>query len=268
MIKNKFFNKIYSLIFGFLFIFGLFLLVPNMTNEGRGATCPSENISSLSVVMFNKYSEQYGSCHFEEVTEDCFEISFVQQSIIIDAKLDDWKGGNPTIGLTDPWGLNSKDETQFDYKIIYGSFYFYFKSKDSSITISPFTNELSVAEGDRVELFFSKNKDLSKYYCLEIGPMGDVLDYQAKYYRKFNEEWNFNSLEIASSVLDYGYIIEGKIRLEELEELNLKEDIYLGVFRADFHDKDKVNWYTKVIPDSETPDFHIPSAFEGISIDK
>ena len=52
--------------------------------------------------------------------------------------------------------------------------------------------------------------------------------------------------------------------LDELKSLGLIDEVYLGVFRADYQDGGKVNWYTKTIPDSSTPDFHIPSAFQKI----
>ena len=69
-------------------------------------------------------------------------------------------------------------------------------------------------------------------------------------------------------VSDNEYIVEGKINLDELMSLGFVNQIYLGVFRADFQDLGKVNWYTKTIPDSETPDFHIPSAFEKILLNE
>jgi hypothetical protein len=224
------------------------------------------SITTFAAWLNQEYIDQHGVDHFEQIFREYGEVLYNSESKVIDAKLEDWNGGNPTIGLTDPWDLKDKDHTVFDYKIADGCFYFYFKTKDSTLTVSPFTKELSVAEGDRVELFFSPNKELSNYYCVEIGPKGDVLDYSAAYYRKFNEDWNFKALEVSTLVLDDGYIVEGKIDLDELEALNLIDTIYLGVFRADFHDKEKVNWHTKTIPDVETPDFHTPTAFEKISL--
>lgn len=42
--------------------------------------------------------------------------------------------------------------------------------------------------------------------------------------------------------------------------------MYLGVFRADYQGLDTVDWYTKTIPDAKKPDFHVPSAFEKVSL--
>ncbi|MDO5980204.1 sialate O-acetylesterase [Flavivirga spongiicola] len=184
----------------------------------------------------------------------------------VDANLQDWDDSYFVKGLNEPWRLKNKDSTIFDYIITDKHFYFYFKTKDSTLTISDFKKELSVAEGDRVELFFSSKKDISNYYCAEINPKGEVLDYNAKHYRKFNDKWNFNSLQVSTLILDKEYIVEGRISLKELKSLGLVNEIYLGIFRADYLNKDKVNWYTKTIPDSKFPDFHISSAFEKISL--
>ena len=61
-----------------------------------------------------------------------------------------------------------------------------------------FVQESDVEAEDRVEIFFSASKDMGQYYCMEIDPSGHVMDYSASYYRKFDYEWNFKSLEICS----------------------------------------------------------------------
>jgi hypothetical protein len=180
-----------------------------------------------------------------------------KEKISIDAELQDWDKHNYTDGLTDPWGLEGEDNTHFDYKIAYDHFYFYFKTTDNTPTVSPYTNELSVTEGDRVELFFSPHNDLSNYFCVEISPEGNVLDYRARFCRKFNEKWDFKSLRISTAVTENGYIVEGKISVDELKSLKVVDEVYLGVFRADYQGKEKVTWYSKTIPDSSTPDFHL-----------
>ena len=131
----------------------------------------------------------------------------------------------------------------------------------------PFEKELSVAEGDRVELFFSPTKDLSKnYYCIEMSPDGHILDYKANYYRKFEEEWDFKTAKVISKYTDNGYLVEGKIDLKELEQLGIGDTFYLGVLKADYKAKENVTWYSWIKPDSSEPDFHIPSAFRVFTI--
>ncbi len=188
--------------------------------------------------------------------------------IILDGKLDDWKTKTNYIkGLTDPWGVKAKDSTEFDYKVSDGQFFFYFKTIDTTLTIPTFVSEQSVIYADRVELFFSKNKDLEKYYCFEVTPKEGILDYSAKHYRAFDQDWNFKTLKVKAVIAEAGYTVEGQIATRELHELGLSGEIHLGVFRADYQNEKEVNWYTKTIPDSPTPDFHIPSAFEKIILD-
>ena len=40
--------------------------------------------------------------------------------------------------------------------------------------------------------------------------------------------------------------------------LRLEEGFYMGVFRADYRKDGSVNWYSAVITDDETADFHKP----------
>lgn len=49
---------------------------------------------------------------------------------------------------------------------------------------------------------------MGQYYCMEIDPSGHVMDYSASYYRKFDYEWNFKSLEICSIKDEKGYIVQ------------------------------------------------------------
>ncbi len=186
--------------------------------------------------------------------------------ISIDADLSDWDSSPFLESLTAPWKPNLQDQTVFDYTTSDGYFYFYFKTIDTTLTLVPFTDESSIAEGDRVELFFSKDVGLTDYYCLEINPRGDILDYQASYYRKFDDTWDLKNLKTATDITKNGFIVEGKISLKELNELSLHDEIYLGIFRADFVGKEKVIWFSWAVPDSDKPDFHIPSALRKFDL--
>ena len=178
------------------------------------------------------------------------------QTIVIDAVLDDCKDFKHSVGFNNLWSENTKDNTIFAYKISPEFFYFYFKTTDSTLTTSPYTKELAVADGDRVEVFLSSDKELTNYYCLEISPKGYILDYKAEYYRQFNNEWDFKSLEISTKINDDNYIVEGKINLTELRSLGLEGDVFMGAFRADYINNETIDWYTKTIPPSKKLDFH------------
>lgn len=190
-----------------------------------------------------------------------------KQHITLNANLNDWKQPPFINSLSAPWNKHLKDNTKFDYKIVNGTFYFYFKVIDSTLTLTPFINEKSITKNDRVELFFSSDNKLSYYYCIEINPKGFVLDYQAQTYRKFQKDWDCKTLETTSLITKKGFIIEGSLSIEELNMLGIEKKMcYLGVFRADFLNDKKIDWYSWVIPNSKKPDFHIPSAFKKITI--
>lgn len=185
----------------------------------------------------------------------------------IDGDLKDWPKTPFLTSLTAPWEEGKSDFTLFDCHSDDQYFYFYFNTVDTTITMVPFKEELSVIEGDRVELFFSATEDLSKdYYCIEINPRGELVDYKAEYYRKFDESWNFKSVELVAAETENGYLVEGRIALEELKSLSFEDAFYLGIFKADYKTKEEVTWYSWVVPDSKEPDFHIASAFKYFEI--
>jgi hypothetical protein len=188
------------------------------------------------------------------------------QSITIDGLIakEEWKVQNLVSGLANPWGEEGIDQTKFKVFHSKNNFYFCFGVIDSTLTTFDFEEELTVAKEDRVELFFSPDTTLRQYFCIEIDPLGRVLDYSAQFYRKFNERWNFENVDIAASICDSGYSVEGRIPLDELKNLGIISNFYLGVFRADFKRSGEVTWYSWISPKSIEPDFHIPSAFEKI----
>jgi hypothetical protein len=189
----------------------------------------------------------------------------LEKEIKVDGVIDkgEWEQALLIENLIAPWKDESRDETTFRAFVSPNAFNFAFQVMDNTVTTVPFKNELSVEREDRVELFFSRDTTLAKYYCIEIDPNGKVLDYSAKFYREFNQSWNFNSKELASRITENGYIVEGKISINELNELGLSSPFYLGIFRADYKSttKDDVTWFSWVKPTSSSPDFHIPSAF-------
>jgi hypothetical protein len=133
-----------------------------------------------------------------------------------------------------------------------------------------------VARGDRVEVFFAKDPDLEDYYCIEMAPNGKILDYTAFYYRQFNNSWDFPKITVEARVNDGGYTIEGKIPLQVHKDLGiLKENkpscFLMGVYRGEFSHSDSGNikeeWISWIKPNTEEPDFHVPSSFASLCIE-
>jgi len=155
-------------------------------------------------------------------------------------------------------------------------FYFRFDVQACKIlTLINTNHKLEVMNSDRVEIFFRTNGQLNPYYCLEMDPLGRVLDYKSRYYRQFDYEWHWpgeKQLAVNAGYTGNGYFVEGSVTLESLKQLNLlhNHELQAGLFRgeciklpdpeADFQ------WISWIQPASKHPDFHIPSAFGTIKL--
>ncbi len=165
-----------------------------------------------------------------------------------------------------PWNKNDPQPTEF--KALYDDYnvYFAFQVIDSSLVVQKnISNELDIALQDRVEVYLSASEQLNEYYCLEIDPLGRVLDYRARFYRKFNDKWDAKSIRIESNISENGYNVVLLIPLKQLEKMNidLSQSFSVGLFRADFKNVGsdiQENWISWIDPKSENPDFHVSEA--------
>ncbi len=133
-----------------------------------------------------------------------------------------------------------------------------------------FTGEATLDREDRVEVFFARDAALSRYFCVELDPLGRVHDYAASLYRKFDSSWNCPGLRAAGRITRGGYTVEASIPLTTLSEMmgrpvSRGATLRIGLFRAEFRqgalgDADD-NWLSWVKPGTPKPDFHVPSAF-------
>ena len=198
---------------------------------------------------------------------DTFLIEYHTSEIQIDGDIDgmEWSRSTTLTDLYSPWAPAERDSTIFRCFFSQKYFNFCFEVIDRTLTVLEYTDEITVAKGDRVELFFSPSSKLSSYYCLEINPNGYILDYKAQLYRKFNYLWNFNHRDIVGKITSTGYVVERRISLSELKKIDIDLDkgFCLGIFRADFtgENENYVIWYSWLNPHTKDPDFHIPSAF-------
>ncbi len=155
---------------------------------------------------------------------------------------------------------------------------FYFRFDVESILVRTYLAEnhkMEVLDSDRVEIFFRRNDRLDPYYCLEIDALGRVLDYRASFYRIFEYEWQWpgnNQLKVESAQIESGYIVEGSITLASLRDLALLDnnELQAGLFRGEClkvrDPQSGFSWISWVKPDSDQPDFHIPSSFGVINL--
>jgi hypothetical protein len=201
---------------------------------------------------------------FGQELPESISFNIMNRRIVVDGILEkkEWISVDSIAGFIDPWSSTGRDQTIFKYFCSDTSLYFCFDVIDKTMVTYDFIEELTLAYADRVELYFNGKSDMSQYFCIEMDPLGQILDYSAQYYRKFNVSWDFNNIDIASKFTPQGYVVEGRISLSELERLGIKESFRIGIFRADFRSKktDDVVWYSWINPKSPTPDFHIPTS--------
>lgn len=194
------------------------------------------------------------------------------KEILVTGQGDDprWK---KAVELTDfiyPWEKETPPFTSFKALHSKNWLYLLYKVKDDHINVLVKTNEKSeVISSDRVEIFFRKDEHMLPYYGLEMDPNGRVFDYLAEYHRKFTSTWSWPAGELiikANKVTD-GYTVEVAISKKSLKQLELLKGnrIEAGLYRGNCveitEDDSKIKWISWVRPDSQTPNFHIPSSF-------
>lgn len=183
---------------------------------------------------------------------------------------DVWELIVPEESFSFPWRKETPPRTEFKAFLSEDTLYLYFEAIDSDIVLFDDQDERVVEKEDRVEVFFTVDPELNEYYCLEVDPLGRVMDYRASFYRQFDYAWELEGLEAAAYRDESGYSVELAIPIRALKELgllSLEGDARLrtGLFRAEFRrgpgGEVEERWMSWCRPDSETPDFHIPSSF-------
>lgn len=129
-------------------------------------------------------------------------------------------------------------------------------------------DKLEVRFSERVELFFREDASMKSYYCLEMDPALRVLDYHAQHYRQFTRDWQWpDNLNLVSRSLADAYLLSGKISLKTLSDLNLlkgntlEAGIYRGHVLSLKGEEADIRWSSWLKPETDKPDFHIPSSF-------
>lgn len=201
-----------------------------------------------------------------------YHIQATKEPIRIDGRGTDpsWQQAIDLSQFQDPWGPDNIQHSSFRALYDVDYLYFLFVVEDSNIVAhgDP-ADKRGVLTADRVEIFFKSDGDMKPYYCLEMDPWGRVLDYRSNYYRQpeFDWEWPEKDLQVLASINPRGYIVEGQISLTSLREMKVLDNgkIEAGVFRGDFSKVESqdpsVRWITWINPDTEKPDFHVPTAF-------
>lgn len=189
--------------------------------------------------------------------------------------LPDWNHAERLTDFCSPWTGEPVPPMVFMALWNQEKFIFRFEVADTGIRVYEETNhKMEVVHSDRVEIFFRSDERMDPYFCLEMDPSGRVLDYRTRYYRRFEYEWQWpgkDDISVKAEFNSTGYSVEGAISLQSLRELELLRDGILeaGLFRGKCltpAPDASFNWISWVRPDSEQPDFHIPSAFGRIKL--
>lgn len=210
----------------------------------------------------------------EQPTKNYTVPTVAQASIVIDGQLNDseWPKEAWENGFAFPWRQCKAPRTEMCCVCDGQSLLFAFRCDDLDLVLRGAVpeEEMTVAQGDRVELFFARDSRLNEYYCMEMSPAGTVLDYRASFYRKFDPSWDCPGLVLATNTFQDGYVLEGSIPLSTIREMcgkGLAKDtpILVGAYRAEYsHRKGEgpdEAWISWICPKAEEPDFHTPSSF-------
>jgi len=182
-----------------------------------------------------------------------------------------WAQAVPLVDFRFPWTAGACPATEFravcdGRRLCFG----FSVADDDVVLVDDFRTKEDVTREDRVEVFFACDGELGRYFGLEIDPLGRTLDYEAAYYRQFNRSWTCPALEVVATPTAAGYTVKAAVPLAVLAELGLgrldsPEGIRAGVFRAEFRrgpcGETIEDWISWVDPRTETPDFHVPTAF-------
>lgn len=198
-----------------------------------------------------------------------YEVNYINKHYTsLDRILDDDAWGESKV-LCDfflPWEDNTPPLTIFQALYDSVNLYINFRTEDQNLVFKDsIDSEIDIASEDRVELFLSKNTSMEEYFCIEIDPLGRILDYMANYYRKFDDKWNVDGIQTASKIYSEGYQVEVAIPLNCIEKMgiDISRDFYVGLFRADFEKSVsglKEHWLSWIELKIPEPDFHVPDA--------
>ncbi len=207
-------------------------------------------------------------------TPKTYEACFVPNAnLILDGALTGsaWERANLETGFSFPWEQRAVPSTEFRALFDTHALYFAFRVKDDDIVLAEdFRSKGDVVYEDRVELFLALDENLAEYFCLEIDPLGRVLDYRASHYRQFDFSWTFPGLEAVGVRTAEGYAVEGRIPWKSFRALGFPPPdsgraIKFGIYRAEFRHTEgrqwSESWMSWVDPRTAEPDFHVPEAF-------
>jgi hypothetical protein len=180
----------------------------------------------------------------------------------------EWSHAETLANFIFPWENREAPKTEFRALWDETLLHFRFDCLDEDLVLpdGP-TAKDRVIDSDRVEIFFAPDLSLKPYFCLEMSPRGDVLAYEARFYREMNWDWHCEGLQLAAQIDNNHYTVSGSIPLDTLRQLKVlrSREMHAGIYRAEFHHMADgtvhSGWMPWVNPNTERPDFHVPDSF-------
>ena len=203
-------------------------------------------------------------------TDEPLRVPYLSTSIDVDGKLDEecYRGHDPLTAFvvagntsreapsTRAWLFWSEERLVCSFECV----------DSTPAWTAPTANERDVDGQDRAELFLWTGDPDGPYFCIEAASAGAVHDYQARFYRKFDEAWfPQGGWTHKTLLMPNGYTVEMVLPKSAIEAMGLRLGtgfhLKMGLFRADY---DKFNgqpkWITWVDRGRE-PDFHVAESF-------
>jgi len=187
-----------------------------------------------------------------------------------------WKEAEILTDFISPWDQVQPEKIEFRALWDLEKIYFSYKVYDSNVHIDKKDDSVdSIAESDRVEIFFRTDEALNPYYCLEIDPTPRIMDFIAYPGKKFDYDWNWpeNDIEVKSHTKEDHFVVEIAISIQSLKNFHLiKNDntIEAGLYRAKYKKQQnklfEPTWISWINPNTETPNFHIASSFGTLTL--
>jgi hypothetical protein len=182
----------------------------------------------------------------------------------------DWSIASCLSDFSFPWEETAAAPTEFRALWTPERLHFRFDCVDQDLVLGTGRTEKErVLGSDRVEVFVAPDLQLAPYFCLEMAPSGERYGYRARSYRQFDDDFEFQGLQLNATIAGERYTVEGSLPLASLRELGVlpagARELFAGVYRAEFSRRPgggvHFGWMSWVDPNTEKPDFHVPSSF-------
>ncbi len=215
---------------------------------------------------------------FFRITNGKFENMKTYNVKFVDLEEPKWEKALQLTNFRDPW--KNIEKTDLAFCALHSSERLYLRfivDVLDPVVSGKSSDKMGVILSDRVEVFLTTDESLSSYYCLEIDFSGRALIYKAAYYRDFNFDWNWRSEHLSTVVKKdlNSYNVTISITKSSLKKLGLLKDglILCGLYRGKPTSKKpytdaNFDWFSWIDPKTSKPDFHVPSSFGRLILEK